>query len=232
MVILTIDTQAEFVSAALATGNARFAVEALAGMSHSELLFDMIESLFKFAGIERESLDIVAVMRGPGSWTGLRIGYAAAQGISLASGARVVTVPSLDCAAHPYSHFDGAVLCAFDAKQRRFFCAAFLNGKRAGAALDASPEEIIELLSNLAPQKKVLLTGNGAELLLEKLHPIAPPESRFVLDPRFRRGRAPEIIDYIEHNPALLEEDCAALIYLRASDAEINLSDKAHKKSC
>lgn len=64
--------------------------------SHSEKIFELIESLFSLAGISSSHLDSVAVSAGPGSFTGLRIGMSAAKGIAYGAGLPVIPVPTYE----------------------------------------------------------------------------------------------------------------------------------------
>lgn len=217
MTLLALDTSSDCAAAALSTSAGRFLIEVCAGASHSELLFDMIDDIVRLARVERESIDAVACPRGPGSWTGLRIGYSAAQGIAFALNKRCVTVPTLDVIALPHAHFDGVVIPALDAKQQRFFCALYRGGTRQSDYLDASPAAAAALLKN---ERSVLVTGNAAPLFIEKTKPLCPA-ARFVSDPRFCSGRALDIISYIEKNPDALNDEAEGLLYLRKSDAEM-----------
>ncbi|MDR1363661.1 MAG: tRNA (adenosine(37)-N6)-threonylcarbamoyltransferase complex dimerization subunit type 1 TsaB, partial [Spirochaetaceae bacterium] len=102
MNILAIDTAAEIFSVGISTGARDFCFEADAGTSHSELLFDTIDALARLARIEREDIDVFACVKGPGSFTGLRIGFAAVKGLALALGRRIISVPALDCVAYRF----------------------------------------------------------------------------------------------------------------------------------
>ena len=65
-------------------------------MTHSQTLMPMIDSVMKSAGKEPGELDAIAISRGPGSFTGLRIGSATAKGLALALNKPLVEVPTLD----------------------------------------------------------------------------------------------------------------------------------------
>ncbi|MDR0527699.1 MAG: tRNA (adenosine(37)-N6)-threonylcarbamoyltransferase complex dimerization subunit type 1 TsaB [Spirochaetaceae bacterium] len=228
MNILTIDTSAEFVSVALSTGGKIYFMEKESKASHLELLFDIIEQVFLPSGIEREALNAVGVMRGPGSWTGLRIGYSAAKALCFALNANLVCVPALDCAALPCAGFEGPVISAFDAKQQRFFCAVFSAGKRQTGVLDVTAQQIAALFTDsaqLSAFSKILITGNGAALLAEKLTSLMPDKT-LILDQNFRQGRAGEMLNFIGQNPELLNETDSGLLYIRASEAEQTAAQK------
>jgi tRNA threonylcarbamoyladenosine biosynthesis protein TsaB len=68
--------------------------------SHSEKIFEATEWLFKISGIEPANLDSIAVSEGPGSFTGLRIGFSAAKGIAYGANLPIVPVPTFEALAY------------------------------------------------------------------------------------------------------------------------------------
>jgi tRNA threonylcarbamoyladenosine biosynthesis protein TsaB len=94
-VILAIETAGSACSAAVARGCAVLAAECRTlRHGHAEALFPMIERVMQKAGLAPSQLDLVAAALGPGGFTGIRVGLAAAHGIALAVGARLVGVSS------------------------------------------------------------------------------------------------------------------------------------------
>ena len=92
--VLAIDTTTDCCSVAFATEKGRIEQTRVAPRLHNRLLLPMIDDVLCAAAVSRTSLDVVAYSAGPGSFTGVRIGAAAAQGIAFAVGAKVVAVPS------------------------------------------------------------------------------------------------------------------------------------------
>jgi tRNA threonylcarbamoyladenosine biosynthesis protein TsaB len=243
MNILAIDCATEILSVALGRAvkpdgaadpaQKTFSADIDAGSSHSELLLPVIDALLKTARIEMRDIDLFLCMRGPGSWTGLRIGFSAVKGFALALGKPYVSVPTLDCLAlsAPQGDFSPLILPVLDAKAGRFFCALY-EGVSSGAIprriteyLDAAPETIAELLP---PGKDVWLTGNAANIVPDSVfRHIAP--GKIILDANYRRGRAADLLKYLVKNPTIIDEGqelSAVPLYLRKSDAEINLELK------
>jgi tRNA threonylcarbamoyladenosine biosynthesis protein TsaB len=221
--ILAIDTATALLSAALGTpaGVRYFAADA--GLRHSELLMDTLQGLMLSGGIRPGDLDRVACMRGPGSFTGLRIGFAAAKGISLSLGIPLVTVPTLDCMAAPFSVWPGLVIPAVDAKRGCFFTALYRRGERLSAYMDASPAAIAGSLDEASGDEPVLLTGPDADLLLPELAALRG-EGRLFLDPARRKGWALELFEFSRKNTIFDSEggiSCEGPLYLRKSDAEL-----------
>jgi len=228
MTILAMDCAADFLSVSLSTEGGVFTVEADGRMSHSELFIDAIDSVLKMAGTERESIELFVCMKGPGSFTGLRIAFAALKGFALALGKKIVSVPTLDCIAHPFSAFPGLCVPVLDAKQRRFFAAAYRGGERLSAFLDAPPEELAALIAEKSPlcaaPDLVLLAGDGALMAKDALSPLLK-KSALLVEGDFRRGRSRALLQYINEKDILELGDEAmfsAPLYIRKSDAEIN----------
>ena len=112
MTLLAIDTSSAYASIALFDGRAVIAEETwLAQRRHDDRLFPSIEALLAQSGMPLSSLRLIAVAIGPGSFTGVRVGIAAAQGIARGSGAACVGVETLDVIAHPFAAL-GRRVCA------------------------------------------------------------------------------------------------------------------------
>jgi tRNA threonylcarbamoyladenosine biosynthesis protein TsaB len=110
---------------------------------HSEHLLVMIDALLAEGGTSLKQLDAIAFGRGPGSFTGLRIGAGVAQGLAFAVECPVVPVSSLAALAQG---IDGDnVLAAFDARMQQVYWAAFR--RNAAGIMEAVGDEAV-----LAPQ--------------------------------------------------------------------------------
>ncbi len=95
MIILSIDTATDACSVALEVNGEQLIDHRMAAQQHAQLLLPMIDSLFTQAALTPAALDAVVFGRGPGSFTGLRIAAAAAQGIALGNDIGVVAVSTL-----------------------------------------------------------------------------------------------------------------------------------------
>ena len=103
MTLLAIDTSTAYASIALFDGHAVLAEETWhAHRRHDDHLFPAIERLLAYAGAARGDVGRIGVAVGPGSFTGIRVAIAAAQGMARASGAVAVGVATLDVAAEPF----------------------------------------------------------------------------------------------------------------------------------
>ena len=228
MNILAIDSSSIALSVALETETQILCEDINRENSHSELLMECTDGLCKSAGIKPADLSLIACMKGPGSFTGLRIGFSAGKGIALALGIPLVAVPTLDCLAYSFSTQAGLVLPVLDAKKGCFFAAFYRKGGRLTGYLDANPLELLEIASKilLRPEEPLLLTGSGAELLQSRLEEACPDsflKKNLNLDKEFARGRAKELLKIVKNNKLYKENDIYGFpVYLRKSDAELN----------
>jgi tRNA threonylcarbamoyladenosine biosynthesis protein TsaB len=160
-------------------------------------------------------------MEGPGSFTGLRIGFAAAKGIALALGIPVIAVPTLDCMAHSLSFWPGLVLPSMDAKKNAFFAALYRQGEKISPYMDSTPEELAAALAPFLEKEgesSLLLTGPGALLLFASLSPRFP---QIRTDPQYRRTHAGELLN-LAPKRSILDHTGSGPLYIRKSDAELN----------
>ena len=139
MNLLAIDTTEAACSAALLLDGAVMARFEVAPRRHSALILPMMEDLLRAGGVQLGELDALAFARGPGSFTGVRIAAAIAQGAAFGAGLPVVPVSSLQALAAGHCRRSGAeaVLVALDARMREIYWGAF---ERAG---DELPQPMI-----------------------------------------------------------------------------------------
>ncbi|MDR1948012.1 MAG: tRNA (adenosine(37)-N6)-threonylcarbamoyltransferase complex dimerization subunit type 1 TsaB [Spirochaetaceae bacterium] len=229
MNILAIDTATAVLSVAVSAGERGFRYfEAAAGNRHSELLPEIIDYVIKNAGLCPADLEVAACMRGPGSFTGLRIGFASVKGMALALGIPMVSAPTLDCMAFPLSFWPGIVIPLIDAKQHRYFTALYRGGERISDYLDAETGDIILRLERVraaeagAADPPVLLSGPDAPMLLPGLISRFG-EGAVVLDPAHAGGKARELLAISAKYSILNKGDApgSGPLYLRKSDAEL-----------
>ena len=233
MNILAMDSSSQALSVALASETGVWHTEIDAGTRHSELLMECVDGLCKMANLCPGDLNMVSCMKGPGSFTGLRIGFSTAKGFALALGIPLVAIPTLDCLAYPFSTWPGIVLPVLDAKRDCFFAAFYREAKRLTDYLDASPEALIReaIKAKLFPGEPIFLTGAGAQLLYSRL--VSNNAADFIkhngitMDPEFARGRAKDLLKMIKSGCLYVEDTIdSGPIYVRKSDAEENRERK------
>ena len=122
MNILATDTSSQALSVALRT-DSYFESRTSEGRSlqHSEKLMPTVLELCRNAGLETKDIDLFACTRGPGSFTGLRIGMAAFKGMAYAAGKPLVSVSTMEVLANCIPCFDGAIVTVLDAKKQRWY---------------------------------------------------------------------------------------------------------------
>ncbi len=180
---------------------------------HAEVLMPMVQDVMAEAGLGYDGLDAIAATVGPGTFTGLRIGLAAARGLALAAGLPLVGVTTLEAIAHgvPESaRACRAVLVALDARRGQVYAQAFgpdLAPRGEPAAL--APGAAAALVDDA---DKVLLAGDGVDLVRPHLVgdiAVAPgdglPDAAVVAALAARRAAVPA--------------SRVAPLYLRAPDA-------------
>jgi len=138
MNILALDTCTESCSAALLYQGQIFERVEMTQRGHSDLILGMMEALFKGAGTSIGVIDAVAFGRGPGSFTGVRVGVGVAQGIAFARNIPVIPVSTL--AAIAQGTFDQSdddyVAVAMDARMGEIYAANYQRQEGVAALLD------------------------------------------------------------------------------------------------
>ena len=138
MKLLALETSTEACSVAVwIDGEVRERFE-LAPRRHAELVLPWAEQLLAEAGIAKSQLDTIAVGRGPGAFTGVRLAIAIAQGIALALDRPVLPVSTLAALAMRAQGDRG--IAAIDARMGEVYCAAFA---RSGDGLLALGDEVV-----------------------------------------------------------------------------------------
>lgn len=127
MNLLSLETSTDACSVALYTGSDLLVDHRFAPAKHAQLLLPMIEQLLANAGLTPTSLDGIAFGCGPGSFTGVRIAAATAQGLAFGAGLGVIPISSLQTLAQgaKRSHNANHVLAAFDARMGEVYWGAF-----------------------------------------------------------------------------------------------------------
>ncbi len=127
MKLLAIETSTEACSVALSIDGAMMERFEIAPRRHGELLLPWIDALLADAGMAKSALDAIAVGRGPGAFTGVRLGIAIAQGIAFALDRPVVPVSTLAALALCGDPPPGTpVLAAIDARMGEVYLAGYL----------------------------------------------------------------------------------------------------------
>jgi tRNA threonylcarbamoyl adenosine modification protein YeaZ len=138
MNLLAIETATETCSVALLAGDRLIARSELAPRRHAELLLPMCDEVLAEAGLARTALDVLAVGRGPGAFTGVRLAVSAVQGIALALDVPVVPISSLAALAMQAPDNGDDVLAVIDARMGEVYAGRF---RRIGERVEAVDDE-------------------------------------------------------------------------------------------
>ena len=234
MLTLAFETSAKAASVALMDGS-RLLGESYqnTGLTHSQTLMVMAEDLLKACGYAPKDVQAVAVAAGPGSFTGVRIGVAAAKGFAWGAELPCYGVSTLDAMALNLGVFDGYIVPVMDARRAQVYTATFRAdaGKLTRLCDDRaiSLQELGEEIKNL--EKPVFLVGDGSIVCYNALKDTVP---QLVMPPEHRMHQraagvglsAAQLIEAgLPGNGAQLTPN-----YLRLSQAERERMERSNQK--
>ena len=224
MLILAFETSAKAGSVALLE-NDRLLGESYqnTGLTHSQTLMPMAEELIRSCGYTPQDIEAVAVAAGPGSFTGIRIGVAAAKGFAWGAELPCYGVSTLESMALNLGVWQGYVLPVMDARRSQVYNALFRaeKGKLTRLTEDRaiSLDDLKEEIKNL--EEPVFLVGDGSILCYNTLKEAV---SALVLPPEHRMHQRAAGVGLAAYQKIEAGEsgDGAALApnYLRLSQAE------------
>ena len=130
--------------------------------SHAERLHVYIDDVLKEANIKSNELEAISVSKGPGSYTGLRIGVSAAKGLCFALDKPLISIPTLDALAHQVKMDDGIIVSMLDARRMEVYSAIYDSNYN---QIRETQAQILDETSfnDYLEQGKVYFIGNGVE---------------------------------------------------------------------
>ena len=225
MLILGIETATHQVGCAIGGHEGVLALfESARDRRHAETLVPAIQFVTKQARIELDEIGVVAVDVGPGLFTGLRVGIAAAKAIASALRVPMVGVPSLDLLALPLRHTSRRIVATIDARRGELFYAFYRPVP--GGVQRVSPHQVgtpDDLASELqASGEDTLLVGDGARRYAMAFEDLKGVE---LVEQWLAHPSAAPLVQ-LAHSYALREQFVNPWelqpVYLRRPDAEIN----------
>jgi tRNA threonylcarbamoyladenosine biosynthesis protein TsaB len=181
---------------------------------HAEALMPLLARVMKQSGLAFGDLDRVVVTTGPGSFTGLRVGIAAARGLGVATGLPVAGVSTLSAYAAPYLGADDKtpVVAAVDARHSHVYLQVFAPGGRTLVAPRLAP---LHEAARAASDVPSCIVGSAAQAVADSL-PVTAPAPAIV-----NARQAPDI-GWVAQIGAVVPETSAPPKpqYLRAPDAQ------------
>ncbi|SIP97968.1 tRNA (adenosine(37)-N6)-threonylcarbamoyltransferase complex dimerization subunit type 1 TsaB [Aeromonas veronii] len=175
--ILAVDTATEACSAALLVGDKQFSRWEEAPRDHTRKILPMVQAVLEDAGISLSDLDAIAFGRGPGSFTGVRIGISVAQGLAFGAGVPLIGISTLAAMAQGAYRLDGAeqVLTAIDARMNEVYFGRYelIDGRMqlVGDEVVSESAALVDVRGKLAG--RVTCVGTGFETYGETLSGLA-----------------------------------------------------------
>ncbi|MCF7559239.1 tRNA (adenosine(37)-N6)-threonylcarbamoyltransferase complex dimerization subunit type 1 TsaB [Sabulilitoribacter multivorans] len=146
--------------------------------SHAERLHVYIDAVLREAKVTPKEIDAIAISKGPGSYTGLRIGVSAAKGLCFSLGIPLISIPTLEALAHQAKIDDGIIIAMLDARRMEVYSAIFdVNYQQ----IRETKAQILEetTFSEYLNNGKVYFVGNGVEKTKSIIH---NPNAVFIED--------------------------------------------------
>ena len=233
MKILAFETSAKAASVALLEENKLLGESYQnTGLTHSQTLMVMAEDVLRQCNLTAQDVDAVAVAQGPGSFTGVRIGVAAAKGFAWGKQIPCYGVSTLEAMAESLGIYEGIVCPVMDARRSQVYNALFRAEK---GSLSRITEDRAISLADLGEELKnstnpVFLVGDGANLCYNTLESKVP---NLVLPPEHRLHQRAVGVGLLAANMARagIAPSGAELTpnYLRLSQAERERLEKEKK---
>lgn len=225
--LLALDTATEACSVALLRGGEKTYLAQFAQREHTKHILPMVDEILAQAGITLHQVDALVFGRGPGSFTGVRIGAGIAQGLAFGAALPVIPVSNLAAMAQAaYVQYQAEnVLTAIDARMNEVYLAQwqaqkvrsdfgeFLDWQPVIAEQVCSPSKVIEQVVQQHRENAVLAgTGWAAypelkETNLGKVTEITLPSALYMLDLALPKWFAGETISPLEIEPIYLRNE-------------------------
>lgn len=230
MKILSADTSAKTASAAIIEdGKVLAEYNMQTGLTHSQTLMPMIDTVLRLANVTAAEIDGFACANGPGSFTGLRIGIGAIKGLSYGLNKPCIGISTLHALANNLSGIEGIICAVMDARCNQVYNAIF----------ESSAEDFSEIISDRAISienlgedlakftKNIFLVGDGADLCYNKLKTNI--KGLFLANELVRFQHAASVgllaAQKLENGEGCTAADLSA-VYLRLPQAERELKAK------
>lgn len=198
--------------------------------THSQTLLPMLQALTEMIELDCNTLDAIAVSKGPGSFTGLRIGSATAKGLGLALNKPIVPVPTIDALAYNVWGTDKQICPLMDARRQQAYTGLYRmeSGKLTTiigqCAVDIS--EIIEKINETG--EAVIFLGDGVPVFAEYIaqHLTVPYEFAPATCNRQRAASVAALAQELYQQGVVETAAEHKPDYLRISQAERELAER------
>lgn len=229
MKLLAIDTSTKVASAALYEDEVLVCeCNLMNGLTHSQRLMPLVEDCFALAGWRPEEVDLFAVVSGPGSFTGVRIGVSAVKGMADVLHKPVVAVNTLETLAAGLPYARGLLVPLLDARRGQVYAAAYTWGQELQEVIAPCALPLEELLNHveIARAREMIFLGDGAVANIQRLSAVpgavlAPAHSCY------QRAAAAGYLAWQRREKARDAADIMPL-YLRKAQAEQTREEKLY----
>lgn len=192
--------------------------------THSQTLLPMLDEVAKMIELDLNTVDVIAVSAGPGSFTGLRIGASTAKGLAQGLDIPIVAVPTLEGLAYNLQGADSVVCAMMDARRNQAYYGVYdvkENTPQALVPQAAAPiGEVIEAVNKLG--RPVIFVGDGVPVFKEQIEASLTVPYQWGADSvRYQKAASTAALGkiYLEQGKGTAARDFAP-IYLRLSQAE------------
>ncbi len=221
--LLALDTSTRLAGIALYDGAAGLVAEYNwhSANRHTVELLPQVSLMMAQAGVRPADLKAVGVALGPGSFTGLRVALAAAKGLALANGLKLLGVPTLDAVAYPHQSEPAPVIAVIQAGRGRVCWALYAPGP-AGWARQQEPRlsTVLEMANGivrrtvvagelLPSDQEILLQAAGSERVVLLSPALSMRRAGYVAELAWQRYAAGEADDLASLSPIYLHEPAA-----------------------
>ena len=141
-------------------------------LTHSQTIMPMIDEIIKRTGFSPKELDYIACSRGPGSFTGLRIGAATAKGLAMGYGIPIIPVPTIKALAYNVSNTEKLICPIMDARREQVYTGVFRwNKENLTEVFEEEATTIDDIIEKvLSLKEEVIFLGDGVSVHKEKLN--------------------------------------------------------------
>lgn len=186
--------------------------------NHSDRILPAIQLVLEDAGIGLKDLAGIAVVSGPGSFTGLRIGVATAKGFAYALNKPLIGLTALQAFAWQHRLYPGLVCPIMDARRQEVFTQVFKGNQAVTEPFNCGIDELLTWTKQ--QEQPVLFMGDGAILYKERLEPIQQvefpaPEEMLLRPSSVASLGLQQLSQGVKHHPFELVP-----FYMRKSSAE------------
>ena len=200
--LLNIETATKNCSVSLAKDGKTVALKELndGGYSHAEKLHEFINVVLAEANIELTDLNAIAVSKGPGSYTGLRIGVSAAKGLCFALNIPLISINTLQSLSQSVSITNGYIIPLLDARRMEVYSAVFKDNN----SVRNVEAEIIDATSfnEYLNKDTVYFLGDGAE----KCKELITHKNAVFIDSKFPSANEMSLLSYEKYKKNDIED--------------------------